>query len=307
MMTRTSVLLLGFVFSGLSIRAQDHPAPDLLSAIDSQSAPPTSYASATFKTTRLINGHTVEGLGKGVLDFKISHRFGKLNGGGYQLWGLDNATMRMGFDYGITDRILIGIGRSTFEKTFDLFFKVKLLRQSEGDINMPFTVSYIPTMAWTTLKFDKSRKNLSSSRYSYTHQLLIARKFSANTSLQLMPTFVHQNLVPLATDHNNMFAIGVGGRQKITRRTSFNAEYYYQLPSTQLSGSTNSLSMGFDIETGGHVFQLHVTNSQGMTEKQFISNTDGKWGKGDIFFGFNISRVFNVGKQRRKQVTPSGT
>ena len=306
-MTRTTVFLLILLFPCKQLFSQDRPAPDLLAAIDSQSRPATVFATATFKTTRLINGHTVQGLGKGVLDFRISHRFGKLNGGGYQLFGLDNATMRMGFDYGLTDQLLIGIGRSTFEKTFDIFFKVRLLQQSAGAVNMPVTVSYIPTMAWTTLKFDKSRNNLSSSRYSYTHQLLIARKFSSNTSLQLMPTFVHQNLVPLATDNNNMFAIGVGGRQKITRRTSFNAEYYYQLPSTQLSGSTNSLSLGFDIETGGHVFQLHVTNSQGMTEKQFISNTDGKWDKGDIFFGFNISRVFNTGKHRRKPVTASGS
>ncbi|MEO6584434.1 MAG: DUF5777 family beta-barrel protein [Ferruginibacter sp.] len=258
----------------------------------------TDYATATFKTTRLINGHTVENVGKGVLDFKISHRFGKVNGGGYDLFGLDNATMRMGFDYGLTPRLMIGIGRSTFEKTYDAFFKVKILRQSTGKRRMPLTVSYVPTIALKTLKsLDTSRKNYYSSRLFYTHQLIIGRKFSEAFSLQFMPTYSHRNLVTKATEPNDLIAIGIGGRQKISKRVSLNAEYYYQLPNYKLEGTTNSLSAGVDIETGGHVFQLHFTNSQGMSERTFINETRGHWDKGDVFFGFNISRVFTIGKR----------
>ena len=260
----------------------------------------TTYTTATFKTTRLINGHTVENVGKGVLDVKISHRFGKLNNGSYELFGLDNATMRMGFDYGITRYLMVGIGRSTFEKTYDAYFKLKLLRQSSGKRRMPVTISYVPTIALKTLKFeDPDRKNYFTSRLFFTHQLIIGRKFSESTSIQLMPTYIHRNLVKLATEPNGLMAVGIGGRQKISKRISLNAEYYYQVPGYKLTGTTNSLSLGVDIETGGHVFQLHFTNSRGMNERTFISETTGTWEKGDIYFGFNISRVFTVGKRKK--------
>jgi opacity protein-like surface antigen len=280
---------------------QEKDSTDLMNSLEKEVAEGNkiNYTIATFKTTRLVNGHTVENTGKGVLDVKISHRFGTLNKGGYELFGLDNATMRMGLDYGITPYLMVGIGRSTFEKTYDAFFKIKLLRQSSGQRNMPITLSYIPTIALKTLRWaEPSRKNYYSSRLFYTHQLLIARKFSSNTSLQLMPTFIHRNLSALKSDPNDIWAIGIGGRQKLTKRLSLNVEYYYQLPGYKLDSTSNALSIGIDIETGGHVFQLHFTNSIGMTERSFISETAGKWGKGDILFGFNISRVFNIGKKR---------
>ena len=258
----------------------------------------TIYTTATFKTTRLVNGHSVENVAKGVLDVKISHRFGHINEGGYELFGLDKATMRMGFDYGITRYLMVGIGRSTFQKTYDGYFKLKILRQSKGKRKMPITLSYVPTIALKTLKFeDPTAKNYFSSRLFFTHQLIIGRKFSEGTSIQLMPTFIHQNLVTAANDPNDLFAIGIGGRQKLTKRVSFNIEYYYQLPKYKLPGTTNALSVGFDLETGGHVFQLHFTNSQGMNERTFITDTHGRWDKGDILFGFNISRVFTIGKK----------
>ncbi|MBK7884743.1 MAG: hypothetical protein IPJ81_13885 [Chitinophagaceae bacterium] len=260
----------------------------------------TEYTIATFKTTRLINGHSVENTGKGTLDAKISHRFGQLNDGAYALFGLDNAAMRIGVDYGITPYLMVGIGRNTYQKTFDAFIKIKLLKQSTGKINMPVTLSYVPTIALKTLKWeDPNEKNYFVSRLFYTHQIIIARKFSKNTSLQIMPTFVHQNLAALVSDPNDIFAMGIGGRQKITKRLSLNAEYYYQIPGFKLTGTTNALSIGVDIETGGHVFQLHFTNSQGMNERGFIAETTGKWQKGDILFGFNISRVFTIGKNSK--------
>lgn len=287
------------LFISANTMGQQKDSTDLMNTLEKETGTTVNYTTATFKTTRLVNGHTVENVGKGVLDVKISHRFGTLNKGGYELFGLDNATMRMGLDYGITPNLMVGIGRSTFEKTYDAFFKIKILRQSSGKRNMPVTLSYIPTVALKTLRWaDPSRKNYYSSRLFYTHQLLIARKFSAGTSLQLMPTFIHRNLAALKADPNDILAIGIGGRQKLTKRLSLNAEYYYQLPGHKIDSSTNSLSIGIDIETGGHVFQLHFTNSVGMSERTFISENTGKWEKGDILFGFNISRVFNIGKRR---------
>jgi opacity protein-like surface antigen len=288
---------------------------DLMNALEKEVAAgdSTNYAIATFKTTRLINGHTVQNVGKGVLDVKISHRFGTIGGaegGAYNLYGLDKATMRFGFDYGINRFLMVGIGRSTYKKTYDAFVKLKLLRQSTGKRNMPITLSYIPTIAIKTFpKPPAGRKNYFSSKLSFTQQLIIGRKFSEGTSLQLMPTMVHNNLVEQIKDHNNIFAIGIGGRQKLSKRVSINLEYYYQLPAYKLgeikdsagtitrNASINSLSVGFDIETGGHVFQLHFTNSIAMNESGFIGETTDSWKKGEILFGFNISRVFTIGKK----------
>ena len=259
----------------------------------------TEYIRTTFKTTWLIDGHSVENTARGVMDLRISHRFGTVNGGAYEFFGLDNATMRLGFDFGLTNTLMAGIGRSTFEKTFDAFFKYKILRQSGGKHRMPVTLSYVPTIALKTLKWDDpNQKNYFSSRLFYTHQLIIGRKMSEALSLQVMPTLIHRNLAAKVSDPNDIIAIGIGGRQKLSKRISFNIEYYYQLPEYKLPGTTNALSVGFDIETGGHVFQLHFTNSRGMTERQFISETTGSWDKGDILFGFNISRVFTIAKRR---------
>lgn len=302
-MSKKNLILTGCFALGIvsTLMAQDKDTTDLMAQLEKESSTENSinYTTATFKTTRLIDGHTVENVGQGVMDVKISHRFGQLNGGGYELFGLDNATMRLGLDYGITNWLMVGVGRSTYQKTFDAFFKIKLLRQSTGKRNMPITVSYVPTVALRTLRWeDPTRKNYFSSRLSFTHQLIIGRKFSEGTSLQIMPTYVHRNMAVLATDPNDLLAIGIGGRQKLSKRISLNAEYYYQIPKYRIDGTTNALSVGFDIETGGHVFQLHFTNSRAMTEKNFITETTGKWEKGDIFFGFNISRVFTIGKSR---------
>jgi hypothetical protein len=257
------------------------------------------YATATFKTTRLINGHSVENVAAGVLDFRISHRFGYVSGGAYELWGLDEASMRLGLDYGLSKRWMIGVGRSTYQKQYDGFTKFKFLRQSSGSRSMPITLSAIGSIMYKSLKFDNPDiQNYYTSNLYFSGQLLIARKFNESLSLQLMPTVVHYNLVPDATVPNDLLSVGAGGRIKLSKRTSLNLEYYYQLPDYKFEGTTNSVSIGFDIETGGHVFQLYCTNSTGMTERTYINETTGNFFKGDIRLGFTISRVFTIVKPK---------
>ncbi len=268
---------------------------DLLSMLEEDTK--STYAEAIFKTSRIINGHSIENTPKSILDLKISHRFGFVENGFYDLFGLDGATVRIGVDFGVSDRLTIGGGRSSLEKTYDIYGKYHLLRQQSGQHNRPVGLSYIVSAAIHTLKFeDPEASNLFRSRLYYTHQVLIARKFSDAFSFQCMPILVHRNWVSTPKEANDVFAIGFGGRHKISKRVSINAEYYY-VPEGQLAERyRNSFSLGLDIETGGHVFQLHFTNSTSMIEKGFVAETTGDWSKGGVHFGFNVSRVFSLGK-----------
>lgn len=276
--------------STISLSAQED---DLLSLLGEEEE--VTYATGSFKANRVVNLHSLENTAAGELDVKISHRFGFLSGSFYELFGLDQATIRIGGDYGITDRLMIGVGRSNFEKTYDGFVKFKVLRQSTGAKKMPVTLSLLATTAITTIKFqDPDRENYFSSRLYYTGQLIIGRKFSNAFSFQLSPTIVHRNLVATNIEENDVLAIGAAARIKLGKRTSLNGEYIYVLPDQLAPGFKNSLSVGFDIETGGHVFQLHFTNSTSMIEKGFITETVGGWDDFDVHFGFNISRVFNI-------------
>jgi hypothetical protein len=269
---------------------------DLLAMIsDDPSAGRKEYTAATFKTTRIANGHSIENLGKGILDFRVNHRFGKVNGGFKEFFGLDNATTRIGFDYGVTDWFMVGIGRSTYLKDVDGFAKIKLLRQTTDD-RMPISLSYMGGLSVQDVKLVEppaGSKYPFSNRIGYYNQLLIARKFANWLSLQLMPTHLHYNFVQYKDEPNDMFALGVGGRLKLSNRISLTGEYYMVL-GDKMRGTHNSLTLGFDIETGGHVFQLMFTNSTGITERTVIGQTAGQWDKGDIHFGFNISRVFTL-------------
>ena len=289
-----SMLLLGVLLFG-SVSAQD-----LFDVFGKDTVKTKNYTYATFKTTRIIFGQSVENASKGTLLFLFSHHFGPVNSGAYNFFGLDQtANVRLGFEYGISDRLSIGIGRSNYEKTFDGFLKYKLLRQSTGYREMPVSVSLFASTDLNSLKWqDPTRSNFFTSRLSFAYQVLIARKFSNSLSLQLTPTLIHKNLVPLPTDKNDIYALGFGGRYKLSERVSLNAEYFYLLNEPAYSTSVNSLSVGVDIETGGHVFQLHFTNSQPMFERGFITETVGKWNKGNIFFGFNISRAFTIVKHK---------
>jgi hypothetical protein len=281
-------LLAGFT----SAKAQD----DLLSLLGDDE-PVTEYATAAFKTNRVINLHSIENTAGGVLDFKISHRFGFVNGGFQELFGLDAASIRIGADYGLSDRFTMGFGRSSYEKTYDGFLKYKFLRQSSGAKQMPITAAILASTAIKTTPWaNPDRENYFTSRLYYTFQLIVGRKFSEGFSLQLSPTLVHRNLVRTKKESNDVLAIGAAVRQKLNKRIAINAEYGYVLPNQLADGYRNSVSIGFDIETGGHVFQLHFTNSTSMIEKGFIGETVGDWMNGGVHFGFNVSRVFTLKK-----------
>ena len=267
----------------------------------------TRYTAATFKYTHVINGQSVENLPARVLDVRILHRFGPLSSGVYNFFGLDYSpfNVKIGFDYGITDNFMVGIAHSGYNKTYDGFFKLRLLRQSTGAVKSPVTISFVSTLAISTLKpsqIDPSVKpdpTTDIKRTSYVLQVLVARKFSDGFALQLMPTFVHADNISFFHDKHNIFAICIAGSQKLSKRINFNAEYYYQLPDMKAPGAHNVLSFGINIGTGGHVFELLFSNSFGLTEKSFITETSGRWDNADALFGFNISRVFQLGKKHK--------
>src|SRR4051794_9934947 len=301
-MKRSLLFLIVLITTTYHLHAQDSTLLNMLSDSMQANAKPMPVR-GTFKGLYIVNMKTVESSAKGALNFLIMHRFGKLNDGAYNFFGLDNATIRLGFDYGITDRLSVGIGRSSLEKTFDGYFKYRLLWQTDGSEKMPLSLSISSGLTYNTLKYpDKTYLN-AKYRTSYATQLIAARKFNSNLSLQLVPIWLHYNLVPTAEDKNNVFAIGAGGRMRVTKRMSITAEYNYLLPNQVNSLDVhNAFSVAWEIETGGHVFQLVFTNAQGMTEPQVVGRTTGEWSDGDIYFGFNVSRVFNVSHKAKKSM-----
>jgi hypothetical protein len=257
----------------------------------------TDYTTATFKSTRIINGHSIERMQEGQLDVRISHRFGELNTGAYNLWGLDQANIHFSLEYGITNWVMVGVGRGTYQKTYDGFLKFSLLRQSTGERNMPVSLSLFSSAAYNTLKWNKEGTLNEWDRMTYVAQLLVARKFNERFSLEINPTYVHRNMVPTELDPNDLWSVGAGLRFKLTKRFSLLAEYYFVIPPLNDYRSTttyNPLAIGVDIETGGHVFTIMLTNSLAMIEKGFIGETTGRWQDSGIHLGFNISRVFNL-------------
>ncbi len=267
---------------------------DLLSMLGNDNEP--VFAKYTFKGTKIVNGQSVELPAEGVLQFLIQHRFGALNSGAYNLYGLDNSQVRMGFEYGLQDWFMLGVGRSSALKIIDANAKVRFLRQVKGERNFPFTVVLNSSMYIKQYRSEEANLEsfLFSNQLSYTSQLLVARKISRNLSLQFTPTLVHYNLVKKATESNDKLSLGIGGRQKLTKRMSLNAECFLQLNDKV---NNNVMSLGLDIETGGHVFQFHLSNSPAMVEPAFINETTGSWENGDLYFGFNISRVFTLKKK----------
>ncbi len=280
---------------------QNISAQSLEDLIDEGFDNQVDYTIATFKASRIINGHSVEQMKKQELDFRISHRFGAVNRGISDFFGLDKSSIRLAFEYGITDWLMVGVARSSFNSTYDSFAKFRLLRQSKGGkFQMPVSLTYLASIEANTKDFQNpDQTNFVSSRISYVHQLLIARKFNSKISLQLMPTVVHRNLVPSVLEMNDLYAVGIGGRYKITTRLALMAEYYYTIrPSRYVVEHQDPIAFGVDVETGGHVFQIMLTNTSVMNEGGFIpgANNAGFFA-GNVHLGFNISRVFSLKKK----------
>lgn len=295
-MKKLYILTIAFVFFFSQSYAQD----DLMNMLDDEVEEEIEYTAYTFKSTRIINGHSIERMQKGQLDFRINHRFGQMNSGAYQLWGLDNALINFSFEYGINDWLMLGLRRGTNKKTYDGSLKLTIIRQSKGKRVMPVSVSYYGDVSLKTLRGYLDLPDMRDgvfddymSRMGFTHQLLIAHKFNEALSLQLSPTFVHRNYV-IEGEKNDILAMGIGGRYKFIRRVAVTFEYFYTNHAKSDNAYFNPLAIGFDIETGGHVFQVFATNSKAMIEDGFIGETTGDWLNGGIYFGFNISRVFAI-------------
>lgn len=280
------------IILSVNIMAQDEES--LLKGLE-DSVPAGEKVSMAFKSTRVINAHSIEMLPKGTLDFRILHRFGRINQGIKQFFGLDAASMRMSFDYGITTNLTAGIGRSTFRKELDAFLKYRFLQQTKGGKNIPLSLVIVAgSTVWTEESFAAVKPDFSD-RSAYYVQLLAGRKFSDRFSLQVSPILVHRNMVEVAGEKKDILALGGGARYKLSKRIALTADYHH--PVSGLSAeNTDPLSVGVDIETGGHVFQLHFSNVVGMNERAYITQTTEDFFKGDIRFGFNLSRIFNLKK-----------
>jgi hypothetical protein len=245
-----------------------------------------------FKDTRIINGQSTEILSGGKMNFIVHHRFGQINAGAYEFFGLDNSQVRIGFDYGISDNWMIGIGRSSFDKTIDSFTKWRLIQQRE-DGGSPISVGLYANAALKALKNEEGELPSFSDMMSYSYQILVSRKFSDRFSAQLMPSMVHRNIVQ-PEEENDIYSIGAASKFQLSKMIALNLEYYYILEGQLIGDYTEPISLGVDIETNGHTFSLHLTNTRGMMERAFITETTGDVLNGDIFFGFNINREFRI-------------
>ena len=318
---KRSVLFIVLILSGINLFAQD----DMLALLDSAEGPKThEKVIATFKGSKIINMQSTETVKKGTMDFSVAHRFGNIGkesgGGAHQLYGFDNSTdIRIGFDFGITDNLTLGIARNKQNELIDGLVKYRILSQTT-DNHIPLSLaiygdmSYNPTVSnqfYSGKVANPDFKENEIHRFAYTTQLLIARKFGWRFSMQLTPTYTHRNYVlgsinpdNEAVETNDLISIGGGFRFKLTKRLGIIADYYYTLSDYRTNNTAspyyNPLAIGIEIETGGHVFHLNFTNASGIIENNYIPNTTDSWLKGGFKFGFNISRVFNLGGKKHK-------
>lgn len=287
MITRLTKYL--FIFFLSNVHSQD----DLSSYLD----PYVDYGNviSTFKSTRIVNSHSTEIFEVKQLDMRISHRFGQIKGGFYDLFGLDQAKIRVGLEYGVYNNLMIGFGRSTNDKSYDGYLKYRFLSQSSDFAKKPVTMVLFSNIAVNTLKTNFTNYP-TSARLSYTSQILVSSRLNDILSVQFSPTWVHWNMVEKEHQNNDIFLIGSMLSLSFTKSTSINFEYFNRLNTNNFDFQNyqNSFSLGLDIETGGHVFQLHITNSMNLNEASFLTRSEGDWKKGNINFGFNISREFSL-------------
>jgi hypothetical protein len=268
------------------IIAQD----DLLDEIDTEIID-NQFSIAAFKGLKIVNFESTKLVAKQELTLIVSHRFGSIENGLDSFFGLDDAVTRLNFVYGISDGFNIGLSRSSFQKIYQTSFKYRLFRQQNN--GFPFTiVGFNSILINTALEKDNLPKIEFKDRLGYTTQLLISRKVNTNFSYELAPTYFQDNYVQQNNQDNSQFALGLGARHKLTKRLSINADYGWHLNRAKNSPFKNPLSIGIDLETGGHVFQMHFSNAQAMNTNGFLGQATGDWSDGNIYFGFNLSRVF---------------
>lgn len=279
-----------FIFLLTSI---SYAQEDLLDELENDITVEKVKEIAVFKGVKIVNLESTKLIGKNQLDFIISHRFGTLRDGVDNFLGLDQASARIQFIYGITDWFNVSTSRSGFNKTYDIALKYRLVSQ-EKDGN-PFTiVGYNIANVNTELDRDLFPQLTFSNRLGYASQLLVSRKFNKWLSLEVAPTFLYDNTVVEDGQDNAQFAVGIGGRLKLNKRFALIADYGLHLNRVSNSVFQNPLALGVEIETGGHVFQIHVSNSQAIYENGFFNQARGDFGAGDIFLGFNLSRSFHL-------------
>ena len=275
-----------FLICTLIVFSQD----ELLSEIDTVIEEPT-YASAVFKGLKVINFESTKLVAKKGFNFIVSHRFGTVKNGFQNLFGLDEAVTHLNFVYGLSDNINISASRSSNQKIYEVATKFRLVNQQAGKI--PLTVvGYTSVLANTSLDTDNLPKLEFKHRLSYVAQLLVSRKMNNNLSLILSPTFFHDNYLTDDFQENSQYGVGFGGRYKLGKRWSLNMEYGVHLNRSENSLYKNPFSIGVDLETGGHVFQLLFTNSQSMNTNGVFGTSTGDWGESDVYFGFNLARSF---------------
>ena len=294
-------LVLGVLPGTACLQAQPDTAStgdDLMGQLDAMEPARANYTLATFKATRVMNGPSVETTRPGDLIFVVQHRFGPIDDGIDELFGLDQANTRLGFQYGVAEGVGIGIGRSSFRDYVDGYAKAKLLRQQTGKRQIPVTVTGQALVGLSTLDDPPEIDRGFADRLEFAYSLMIARKFHQGFSFQVAGHFLHRNVVETAEMPNDFWAVAPGLRVKLTDKITMNVDYHLVLDDVLRDRVEDALGVGFDIQTGGHVFQLVFTNSLGMSPAQVINRTNNEFFDGEIRFGFNLVRTFGVGRPR---------
>lgn len=307
-----SLLLVATGFCTMAI-AQD--VPDTI-AVPEEAAPKQKFTRATFNSTKIINMQSVEIVTKGNLQFMINHHFGyfwdKDRGGKTgevfnerfrqnlgNLFGLNTGVAHtyLSFDYSPTNWANLGLaatGRSGFEG----WAKFKILRQQTGEKNIPLTLGWYSMANISTQK--KELNEFTDNRWSFMHQLLIARKFSNKFSLQFMPTLIHFNIVPYGINNSNLvWSMGLGGKYKIKSNLNLTFEYARQLNMYEnlvtktgsiISYQPDLLSLGLEINTGGHLFQFFIGNTVDGSNIEHLARNNSSIKDGKFAMGFTINR-----------------
>lgn len=295
--------LTAFLMFSFALCAQD----DLMDMLEEETPEENEVVFATWKTMKLVNLHSTEMVKKNALDFRVTHRFGNMGtpsgGGPHNLYGLDNsADIRISFDYGITENLQVGVGRSKYNELIDASIKYKILSQKEKKV--PLSIAAYANSGITPEQDVNGRYKDWQNRLSYVLQVIFARKFSDRISFEVTPILTHRNSVDrvadgegtILTDENTLMSLGFGGRFMFTKRMGLIIDYVHTFSEFRDNYKPQNfydpLGVGLEIETGGHVFHITLTNAAGIMENNYIPETTDSWENGGMKLGFNISRTF---------------